>query len=93
MFDLHPDLASCWKEIIAERAEVKVKKTLPEKYPNEGNCILTATELNPELLRLLYETAKSGDICQPGSGRSGLSRVGGNLSTQFLMKRKILLLL
>ena len=61
VFELHPELANCWKEIIAEGVEAKARKGLLEKYPNKGNCPLKAPELNPELLPLLHKTAKSRD--------------------------------
>lgn len=81
-FNFHPDLASCWKEIITNGIDPKVKKSFEEKYPDKGNCPLKAPVLNPELIPLLQKTAKSRDkylsISQGLCGR-GLVALGKSI--------------
>ncbi|XP_044733447.1 uncharacterized protein LOC123296051 [Chrysoperla carnea] len=60
-FVLHPELASCWKDLLASGMNKEDKSKMIETYPNKGNCPLIAPTLNPELLPLLHKTAKSRD--------------------------------
>ncbi|XP_074104167.1 uncharacterized protein LOC141530759 [Cotesia typhae] len=60
-FNFHPELVSCWKEILSSGMNKEDKSKMDNKYPNKGNCPLVAPILNPEMLPLLNKTSKSRD--------------------------------
>lgn len=61
VFELHPQLAQCWENIIKSGLEKEDKKNLLGKYPRKGNYSLFTPKLHEVLSPLLNKSAKSRD--------------------------------